>query len=36
MNGTVSRVVRRYGTVTVATGGVLLGIAALVMLGRYA
>ncbi len=36
MNGAVARVVRRYGTVTVATGGVLLGIAALVLLGRYA
>lgn len=36
MNGTVSRVVKRFGAATLATSGALLGIVALVMLGRYA
>ena len=32
----VSRLIKRHGTVAVAAGGVLMGVAALVMLGRYA
>ena len=32
----VSRLIKRHGTVVVAASGVLMGVAALVMLGRYA
>ncbi len=36
MRAAVSRLIKRHGTVAVAAGGVLMGVAALVMLGRYA